>query len=65
MVVSRYNACPRYPNGCFACRWYLGAEHLFFCRAYNCKAFDSAVVEVEIKPETKKEGAWWNGRKSR
>lgn len=65
MVVSKYDACPRYPCGCFACRWYLGTEHAFFCGAYNSKAFGSAVVEVEVKPEKKERGAWWNGRKSR
>lgn len=64
--MSRYDVCPRYPHGCFKCIWYLGTEHIFFCGAYNWKAFGAAVVEVEVKKEPEKErGAWWNGRKSR
>lgn len=65
MDVSKYDKCPRYWRGCFSCRWYLGPEHVMFCKAYNMKKHGSAVVEVEVEQDTEKR-SWWgkNGRRA-
>ena len=63
---SRYSKCPRYWHGCFECSWYMGTDHLFFCRAYNRKKFGSDVVEVEVKVEEKRQSrCWWADRADR
>ena len=66
---SPYAKCPRYWRGCFGCSWYLGAEHLFFCRAYNRKKFGSDVVEVEVETAMsgvpRKDDCWWAERVDR
>lgn len=48
-----YLKCPKYWEGCFECRHYLGFGYVKFCRAYNLKKFGAEIVEevVEISPE--------------
>lgn len=48
-----YLKCPKYWEGCFECKYYLGFGYAYFCRAYNLKKFGAEIVEevVEISPE--------------
>ena len=48
-----YTVCPKYWEGCFECKYYLGFGYQYFCRAYNLKKFGAEIVEkvVEISPE--------------
>ena len=40
------------------CRHFM-LDELYFCRAYNMKAFGKPVIEVEVKPK-KSKASWWD-----
>ena len=64
--MGKYDKCPRYWRGCFECKYYLGSEHLYFCKAYNRRIFGQDTVEVEVEmamPEApRKPECWWAER---
>ena len=48
-----YTQCPKYWQGCFECKYYIGFGYVKFCRAYNLRKFGKEIVEdvIETTPE--------------